>query len=51
MNHWNYILGAYGVTALLMIVEILAARARRRSAAESAAESHDRRLSAARSGD
>jgi heme exporter protein D len=51
MDHWNYILAAYGVTVVLMIVEIVAARARRRAAAESAAETQDPRLTAVRSGD
>ncbi|GIK88180.1 MAG: heme exporter protein CcmD [Burkholderiales bacterium] len=36
MNHWHFILGAYGVTVLAMVVEILAARARRRAALEAA---------------
>jgi heme exporter protein CcmD len=32
MNHWHFILGAYGVTALLMLVEVVALRSRRRAA-------------------
>ena len=32
MNPWYFILGAYGVCALLAIVEIVALRNRRRSA-------------------
>ena len=39
MNHWHFILGAYGVTLALFVVEILAIRARRRAAARSAAAS------------
>jgi hypothetical protein len=41
MNHWNFILGAYGVTVLLMIVEIVALRARRRTALAAAQSSLD----------
>ena len=43
MNHWHFILGAYGVTVLVMIVEIVAVRARRRAAldqAQAAGEQH-----------
>jgi hypothetical protein len=32
MNHWYFILGAYGVTALLAIAEVVALRTRRRTA-------------------
>jgi hypothetical protein len=32
MNHWHFILGAYGVTILLMLVEAVALRSRRRNA-------------------
>jgi heme exporter protein CcmD len=39
MNHWHFILGAYGVTLALFVVEILAVRARRRAAARTAAAS------------
>jgi Heme exporter protein D (CcmD) len=39
MNHWHFILGAYGVTLLLIVVEIFAARARRRAATRTAAAS------------
>jgi hypothetical protein len=36
MNHWNFIFGAYGVTLLVMLVEILALRSRRRTALDAA---------------
>ncbi|MDH5286792.1 MAG: heme exporter protein CcmD [Betaproteobacteria bacterium] len=36
MNHWHFILGAYGVTVLLLIVEVVALRARRRNAVAAA---------------
>jgi heme exporter protein CcmD len=39
MNHWHFILGAYGVTLLVVVVEILAVRARRRAAVRAAAAS------------
>jgi len=39
MNHWNFILAAYGVTLLVFVVEILAVRARRRAALRTAAAS------------
>jgi heme exporter protein CcmD len=39
MNHWNFILGSYGVTLIVFVVEILAVRARRRAAARTAAAS------------
>ena len=29
MNHWHFIIGAYGVTLLVFVVEIFAVRARR----------------------
>ena len=32
MNHWHFILGAYGITVLAMIVEIVAVRVRRKAA-------------------
>ena len=51
MNPWHFILGAYGVTALLVVVEVVAVRMRRR-AAETIAENvddalHDERAAAA----
>jgi heme exporter protein CcmD len=39
MNHWHFILGAYGVTLAVAAIEILAVRARRRAAARTAAAS------------
>ena len=39
MNHWHFIIGAYGVTLALFVVEILAVRARRRAAVRTAAAS------------
>jgi heme exporter protein CcmD len=39
MNHWHFILGAYGLTLVLLVVEVLAVRARRRAAARTAAAS------------
>ncbi len=39
MNHWHFIMGAYGVTLALFVVEILAVRARRRAAIRTAAAS------------
>jgi heme exporter protein CcmD len=39
VNHWHFIIGAYGVTLLVFVVEILAVRARRRAAARTAAAS------------
>jgi hypothetical protein len=39
MNHWHFILGAYGLTLILLVVEVLSVRARRRSAARTAAAS------------
>jgi heme exporter protein CcmD len=39
MNHWHFILGAYGATLLVVVVEILAVRARHRAAARTAAAS------------
>ena len=39
MNHWHFILGAYGVTLVVIVVELLAVRARRRAAARTAAAS------------
>jgi hypothetical protein len=36
MNHWYFIIGSYGATVLVMIVEVLALRARRRAALEAA---------------
>jgi heme exporter protein CcmD len=37
MNPWPFILGAYGVTLLVLVIEILAVRARHRSARAAAA--------------
>ena len=37
MNPWPFILGAYGVTILVVIIEIVAVRARHRSARAAAA--------------
>ena len=37
MNHWHFILGAYAVTAIVMIVEIVAVRLRWRAARDLAA--------------
>jgi len=37
VNPWPYILGAYGVTLLVMVIEIVAVRARHRSARAAAA--------------
>ena len=37
MNHWQFILGAYAVTAIVVIVEIVAVRMRVRAARELAA--------------
>ena len=37
MNHWHFILGAYAVTALVAVVEIVAVRMRVRAARELAA--------------
>ncbi len=39
MNHWHFIIGAYGVTLALFVVEMLAVRARRRAAVRTAAAS------------
>ena len=39
MNHWHFIIGSYGVTLIVFVVEILAVRARRRAAARIAAAS------------
>jgi hypothetical protein len=39
LNHWHFILGAYGVTLIVAVVEILAVRARRRAAVRTAAAS------------
>jgi heme exporter protein CcmD len=39
MNHWHFIIGAYGVTLALFVVEIFAVRARRRAAVRTAAAS------------
>ena len=39
MNHWHFIIGAYGVTLVLFVVEMLAVRARRRAAVRTAAAS------------
>jgi len=39
MNHWHFIIGAYGVTLVVFVVEILAVRARRRDAAHTATAS------------
>jgi heme exporter protein CcmD len=39
MNHWHFILGAYGLTLVLLVVEVLSVRARRRAAARTAAAS------------
>ena len=36
LNPWPFILGAYGVTALVVVIEILAVRARHRAAREAA---------------
>jgi len=36
MNHWYFILGAYGVTVLLMLVEVVALRTRRHAAVAAA---------------
>jgi heme exporter protein CcmD len=48
MNHWHFILGAYGVTVLIMLVEVVAVRARRRAALEAAQASGDHAAPAAR---
>jgi heme exporter protein D len=37
MNHWHFILGAYAVTALALILEIVAVRRRSRVARDVAA--------------
>lgn len=37
MNPWPFILGAYGVTLLAVIIEIVAVRARHRAARSAAA--------------
>lgn len=39
MNHWSFILLAYAVTLVVLVVEILAVRARHR-AARAAAQAH-----------
>jgi heme exporter protein CcmD len=39
MNHWHFIIGAYGVTLAVFVVELLAVRARRRAAVRTAAAS------------
>jgi hypothetical protein len=39
MNHWHFIIGAYGVTLAVFVVEMLAVRARRRAAVRTAAAS------------
>ena len=48
MNHWHFILGAYGVTVLVMAVEIAALRARRRAALNAAQASGESAAPAAR---
>jgi hypothetical protein len=32
MSHWTFIVGAYAVTAILVVLEVLAVRARKRAA-------------------
>jgi hypothetical protein len=39
MNHWHFIIGAYGVTLVVFIVEMLAVRVRHRAAVRTAAAS------------
>jgi len=39
MNHWSFILGAYGLTLVVFVAEIIAVRARRRAARRTAATS------------
>ncbi len=39
MNAWHFILGAYLITAIVVIVEVLAVRARHRAALTAADES------------
>lgn len=33
MDHWPFILGAYAVTAIVIVIEVVAVRARHRAAA------------------
>ena len=40
MNPWAFILGAYGITLLVLVIEIVALRARHRSARATAASMH-----------
>jgi heme exporter protein CcmD len=42
MNHWHFILGAYAVTALVVIIEIVAVRMRVRAARGLAASEEPR---------
>ena len=39
MNAWHFILGAYAVTAIAMVVEVLGVRARHRAALSAAHDS------------
>jgi hypothetical protein len=48
MNHWNFIFGAYGVTVLVLLVEVIAARARRKAALAAAQASGEASTPAAR---
>jgi heme exporter protein CcmD len=48
MNHWHFILGAYGATVLVMLIEVLGLRARRRAALDAAQASGENATPAAR---
>ncbi len=40
MNHWYFIVGAYGVTLIAMVVELVAVRIRHRNALDRSREDH-----------
>lgn len=48
MNHWHFIIGAYGVTVLVMLVEVVALRMRRRAALDAAQATAEQPAPAAR---
>jgi heme exporter protein CcmD len=41
VNHWHFIIGAYAITALVLVVEIVAVRLRYRAALAAAANAGD----------
>jgi hypothetical protein len=46
MNPWHFILGAYVVTAIAIVIEVLSVRARHRAALSAAQDSPSRKTDA-----